>query len=136
MRIVALLGFCCVLAVTAGCGSPTPEPPPGLNEVQLEGWRAYVDLECATCHGEDREGRRSGPALTGLARNWSADQLVSYFSDPDAMITSNRSLAYRAEKFAIGMPKVSGKSPGYGDKVEVETLEVLAEYMLVDVGLK
>ena len=133
MRIVAGVGLCSVLAIMAGCGSPQPEPPPGLNDVQLAGWKAYVDLDCATCHGEEREGKRSGPALTGLARNWTADQLVSYFADPDAVITSNKRLAYRAEQYAIGMPKVSGKSPGYSDKVPAGTLEALAEYMLIDV---
>jgi cytochrome c2 len=104
-----------------------------LNEVQLAGWQAYVDLDCATCHGVDREGKRAGPALVGIADNWSAEQLVSYFTDPDAMIKANPRLAYRAEKYAIGMPKFSGKSPGYADTAHEKTLTALAEYMLVDV---
>ena len=42
-------------------------------------------------------------------------------------------LAYRAEKYAIGMPKVSGKSPGYAVTAQAEQLEALAEYKLVDI---
>jgi mono/diheme cytochrome c family protein len=100
--------------------------------VQLAGWKAYVDLNCASCHGEDREGKRSGPPLTELAEHWTPEDLVSYLEDPDAAVRSNPRLAYRAEKYAIGMPKVSGKTPGYADKAEEETLRALAEYLLVD----
>jgi mono/diheme cytochrome c family protein len=124
-----------MLVVAVGCGSREPEPPPGLDEAQLAGWQAYVDLNCAACHGEDREGKRSGPPLIGLAEHWTGDQLVSYLSDPDAMIATNPRLAYKAEKYAIGMPKVSGKSPGYADKALPDKLGMLAEYLLVDVEL-
>jgi hypothetical protein len=58
---------------------------------------------------------------------------VSYLTDPDAMIKTNSHLKYRAEKYAIGMPKVSGKSPGYAGKTDEETLRVLAAYLLVDI---
>ena len=127
-------GIAVFLVMVVGCAERQPEPPPGLNDAQLAGWQVYVDLDCATCHGQEREGKRSRPALTGLARNWSAEQLVSYFIDPDAMIASDKRLAYRAEKYAIGMPKVSGKTPGYSDKAAPEMLESLAEYLLVDLG--
>jgi len=122
-----------VLAVGAlGCGG-RQQPPPGLNEVQIAGWRAYVDLNCASCHGESREGKRSGPPLRGLAEHWTPDQLVRYLSDPDAVVKSDPRLAYKAEKYAISMPAVSGKSPGYAGKVSEGTLEALAEYVLVDI---
>lgn len=121
------------LAAAVGCGEPAPQPPPGLDEVQLAGWRAYVDLNCGSCHGENREGKRSGPPLAGLAEHWTADQLVSYLEDPDAMIKADPRLAYRAEKYAIGMPKLSGKTPGYAERANEETLKALAEYLLVDI---
>jgi mono/diheme cytochrome c family protein len=122
------------LAVIAlSCGEREPTPPPGLDETQLVGWRAYVDLNCASCHGEAREGKRSGPELNGLAEYWTADQLVSYFADPDAMVKADPRLAYKAEKYAIAMPAVSGKAPGYGDKATPEALAALAEYVLVDI---
>ena len=121
-----------MIVVVLGCGQGAPEPPPGLNDVQLAGWQAYVDLKCASCHGEDREGKRSGPPLTGLAEHWTADTLVEYLSDPDAVVKTNPRLAFKAEKYAISMPAVSGKAPGYGDKANPETLAAIAQYMLVD----
>lgn len=131
--MMGLVGIGLLMMNMLGCGSRRPTPPPGLDEVQLAGWHVYVDLKCATCHGEAREGQRSGPALTGLAEHWTADELVRYLLDPDAMIRANPRLAYKAEKYAIGMPKVSGKSPGYADKTPSEQLGVLAEYLLVDI---
>jgi hypothetical protein len=128
---VVVVGFVCV---GLGCGAGKPEPPPGLNEVQTAGWQAYVDLKCGDCHGDAREGKRTAPQLVGLAELWTADQLASYLADPDAVLTTNRSLAYRAEKYAIGMPKtISAKSPGYSEKAAEERLHALAEYMLVDI---
>lgn len=128
-----IMGFVGI-ALALGCGAPEPTPPAGLNEEQIAGWAAYMDLNCASCHGDAREGQRSGPALTGLGRHWTADQLVSYLTDPDAMVKANPRLAYKAEKYAIGMPAASAKSPGYGDKARAEKLRVLAEYLLVDIG--
>jgi hypothetical protein len=49
------------------------------------------------------------------------------------MVKANPRLAYKAEKYAIGMPKISGKSPGYSEKAAAERLRALAEYMLVDI---
>ena len=129
---VVLAATICVV-ITQGCGERQLIPPPGLNEVQLAGWQAYADLNCASCHGEAREGKRSGPPLTGLADHWTADQLMNYLADPDAVVRANPRLAYKAEKYVIGMPKVSGKSPGYSDKAQAERLRALAEYMLVDI---
>jgi len=129
----AVVGMCALVALSLGCGARQPTPPPGLDEAQLAGWRAYVDLNCASCHGESREGKRSGPPLNGLAEHWTAEQLVSYLADPDAVVRATPRLAYKAEQYAIAMPAVSGKSPGYAGKVSEATLASLAEYMLVDI---
>jgi mono/diheme cytochrome c family protein len=131
-RVSAIAGLCGLVVVVSSCGGRRPTPPPGLTEVQLAGWQAYIDLNCASCHGVDREGKRSGPALTGLGRYWTADKLVSYLTDPDAMVKADTRLAYKAEKFAIGMPGHSGKSPGYENKARAEKLRALAEYLLID----
>lgn len=131
--IAVVLGIFASLSMAIGCGSGQPTPPPGLNEAQLAGWRAYVDLNCASCHGDSREGKRSGPTLSGLSEHWTADELVHYLSDPDAVVKANPRLAYKAEKYAISMPAVSGKAPGYADKATPETLRALAEYVLVDI---
>jgi hypothetical protein len=130
---VPAVGIGISFVIALGCGGHEVAPPPGLDEVQLAGWRVYVDLECASCHGDGREGRRSGPALTGLADHWTAEQLVSYLIDPDAVVRANPRLAYKAEKYAIGMPKVSGKTPGYGEKAHDDKLAALAAYLLVDI---
>jgi mono/diheme cytochrome c family protein len=130
--LAMIVGIGCAV-IAEGCGASRPTPPPGLNEVQLAGWRVYVDLDCAACHGESREGKRTAPPITDISENWTADQLVSYLTDPNAMVRSNPRLAYKAEKYAIGMPKVSGKAPGYAGKVSEDKLRELAEYLLVDI---
>ena len=131
--IGVVVAIAAVVAIASGCGQGAPKPPPGLDETQLAGWQAYADLKCASCHGEDRGGKRSGPPLTGLAEHWSADGLVSYLSDPDAAVRADPRLRYKAEAYAIAMPAVSGKAPGYADKATPETLAALAAYMLVDI---
>jgi mono/diheme cytochrome c family protein len=130
--IAAALSAICAILLALGCGSGQPTPPPGLNETQLAGWQAYVDLKCAGCHGDNREGKRSGPPLTGLSEHWTPDELVLYLSDPDAVVKANPRLAYKAEKYAISMPAISGKAPGYADKATPEALAAIAEYMMVD----
>ena len=67
--MIGLVGIGLLMMNAVGCGSRQPTPPPGLNEEQLAGWQVYVDLKCARCHGEAREGQRSRPALTGLAHH-------------------------------------------------------------------
>ncbi len=52
------------------------------------------------------------------------------------MLKANPRLACRAEKDAIGTPRVSGTSPGYAGKVSDENLEALAEYLLVDIQVR
>jgi mono/diheme cytochrome c family protein len=129
---VVIAGIGSLVAFALGCGAGQPTPPPGLDEVQLAGWQGYIDLNCASCHGDHREGQRSGPPLVGLSKHWTVDSLVDYLTDPDAVVRANPRLAYKAEKYAIGMPSASGKSPGYGGKARAEKLRALAEYMLVD----
>ena len=132
-RIGVAVGIAVGIVFALGCGGGAPKPPPGLNEDQLAGWQAYVNLHCANCHGEAREGKRSGPPLTGLAEHWTADTLVDYLSDPDAVVKAIPRLAFKAERYAISMPAISGKAPGYGDRVNPETLSAIAEYMLVEI---
>jgi len=132
-RSFAVIAGCCCAVIGVGCGASKPTPPPGLNDVQLAGWGVYVDLDCAVCHGENREGKRTAPPIKNISENWTVDQLVSYLADPTAMVRSNPGLAYRAEKYSIGMPKVSGKAPGYAGKVSEDRLRELAEYLMVDI---
>ncbi|MEE4271177.1 MAG: c-type cytochrome [Thermoanaerobaculales bacterium] len=129
-----LFGLASVLLLLAGsgCGGSQPVPPSGLDEAQTAGWRAYNDLKCGSCHGDERQGQRSGPALLRLERYWTAAELVEYLIDPDAVLEADPKLKYRTEKFAIGMPAASAKSPGYADKARAEKLKHLADYLLID----
>ena len=58
--VYAIFAVCAVaVLVLAACGVTGPKA--GTPEA------LYVDLGCAKCHGEDREGQRSGPPLNALA---------------------------------------------------------------------
>ncbi len=122
----AALGIGALVALAVSCGDSKPTPPPGFSENQLVGWQAYADLNCGSCHGEAREGKRSGPTLAGLDEHWTEDQLVSYLGDPVAMIKTNPRLSFKSEQYAIAMP-------AYGDKADQATLRALASYLLIDV---
>ena len=106
-------GATAALVLTA-CGASGP--PPGTPEA------LYVDLGCAKCHGENREGQRSGPPLNALEDRWQEESLLEYFSDPKAVMEENPRLKYMAEDFPIVMP-------GYPDTNE-EDLRKLARFIL------
>ena len=124
--VVAVVGVGVLIAIGVSCGDSRPTPPAGLTEVQVAGWNAYVDLACGNCHGASREGKRSGPTLTGLEAHWTEDGLVSYLEDPQKMVKTNPRLAYKSEKYAIAMP-------AYAQQADSETLKALAGYLLVDI---
>jgi len=63
------------------------------------GWQAYKTLGCGSCHGDHREGKRSGPVLAGLADHWTRPSLTTYLKDPPAMIKTTPRLAYKAEQY-------------------------------------
>jgi cytochrome c553 len=107
------------------CGEGEPTPPPGLTELQTAGWQAYTGLACGSCHGDQREGKRSGPALASLADHWNQEELATYLRDPAPMIKAKPRLAYRAEQYPIAMP-------AYHDKADEATLNALAAYLLWD----
>ena len=93
-------------------GGPAPGTPEAL----------YVDLGCAKCHGEDRQGKKSGPPLIALADHWREESLLEYMADPKAYMESNPRLKYMAEGFPIMMP-------AYPDTSE-EDLRKLAQFIL------
>ena len=121
--VMAAIGLVAALALS--CGESKPTPPPGLSETQMVGWQAYVSLNCGSCHGDDREGKRSGPVLAELDTHWTPDELVRYLGDPPAMIKTIPRLAYKAENYPIAMP-------AYADKADAAALQALADYLLVD----
>jgi cytochrome c551/c552 len=104
------------ILVLAACGAPGPEP--GTPEA------FYVDLGCAKCHGNEREGLRSGPPLDNLQDRWREESLVEYFKDPKAVMEATPRLKYMAEKYPIVMPAFPNTSD--------DDLFALARYVLGD----
>ena len=84
------------LLTLVACGAGGPEA--GSAEA------LYVDLGCAKCHGDERQGQRSGPPLNALADRWQEESLVEYLTDPKAVMEVNPRLKYMAEEFPIVMP--------------------------------
>jgi cytochrome c2 len=112
-------------AVLVGCGAGAQRPDAGLSAEAKVGWQAYKTLGCGSCHGDRREGKRSGPVLAALADHWTQPTLATYLKDPPAMVKTTPRLAYKAEQYPIAMPT-------YGDKADEATLEALAAYLLTD----
>ena len=102
------------LLILAACGAGGPEP--GSAEA------LYVDLNCAKCPGDNREGERSGPPLNALTDRWQEESLLEYFSDPKAVMENNPRLKYMAEEFPIVMPSYAMESE--------EDLRKVARYIL------
>ena len=107
------VGAVVVLILTA-CGASGPEP--GTPEA------LYIDFGCAKCHGENREGQRSGPPLNALADRWQEETLLEYFDNPKAVMEKNPRLKYMAENYPIVMP-------AYPDTNE-QDLRKLAQFIL------
>lgn len=107
------VGFLALLAVAA-CGPAAP--PVGSPEA------LYVDLGCAKCHGDDRQGQRSGPALIKIADHWNEEELLEYLKSPRTFVESNPRLSYLDEQYPIAMP-------AYATTDEAD-LRKLAEYIL------
>jgi len=104
------------ILLLAACGTPGPEP--GTPEA------FYVDLGCAKCHGNEREGLRSGPPLDNLQDRWQEKSLVEYFRNPKEVAEANPRLKYMAENYPIVMPAFPNTSD--------DDLYALARYVLSD----
>ena len=122
---VVVVGCIAALAALAGCGAGGEGPDSGLSAEARLGRQAYQALGCGSCHGDHREGKRSGPVLAGLAEHWTPESLATYLKDPPAMIKTTPRLAYKAEQYPIAMPS-------FGDKADEATLSALAAYLLID----
>ena len=102
---VVVVAACAALVAVVGC-SPS-EDTYRQDVVDLTGQPpevAYVALNCAKCHGADRQGQRTAPAIDDLTRRWNEDSLVAYLRDPKAVQAATPRLAYLAEKYPIEMP--------------------------------
>ena len=102
------------ILVLAACGASGPKA--GTPEA------LYVDLGCVKCHGENRQGQRSGPPLIKIIDHWDEASLLEYLKDPKTFVQSNPRLSYLDEQYPIAMP-------AYGTTDE-EQLRKLAEFIL------
>jgi hypothetical protein len=84
------------ILLLAACGAEAPEP--GTPEA------SYIDLGCAKCHGDAREGKRSGPPLVMLEDHWDEEGLMQYLRDPKTFVEANPRLSYMDEQYPIAMP--------------------------------
>ena len=92
--VVAIGAF--AILVLAACGASGPKA--GSAEA------LYIDLGCAKCHGDDREGQRSGPPLIKIIDHWNEESLLRYLRDTKPFVASNPRLSYLDEQYPIAMP--------------------------------
>lgn len=84
----------------------------------------YAAESCGACHGAERQGSASGPALSGLGRHWTEDTLVAFLRNPPAALATDS----RLEKLARRYPAQMAGLPVASD----EKLRTLARYLLLD----
>jgi mono/diheme cytochrome c family protein len=105
------------------CG-PSDEERARQDEVRRAGAGLFATESCGACHGAERQGSATGPALTGLKRHWTEDTLVAFLHNPAAAVAADR----RLEKLARRYPAQMAGLPGASD----EKLRALARYLLLD----
>ncbi len=113
--VYASIAVAAVAVLTfAACGpsGPSPGSPEAL----------YIDLGCAKCHGDNREGQRSGPPLVKIVDHWDESELLEYLKSPRTFVEANPRLSYLDEQYPIAMPAYATTSE--------EDLRKLAEYIL------
>jgi cytochrome c2 len=114
--VVASLVILSTLAIV-GCGGSTPED-------SSPGAQVYARLDCSRCHGADREGTRTAPALRDLSIHWDRDGLVAYLESPQEVAASRPDMAYRNADYRVQMPSYS--------HLEEKDLRALADFLLQD----
>jgi mono/diheme cytochrome c family protein len=82
----------------------------------------YTTRGCATCHGPDMEGTKKGPALTGLSKHWSKEELVTYMRNTAAFMDNKRMINFQEHYKRYIMPSY--------DTLNVKEIGVLADYLL------
>ncbi|HPS77498.1 MAG TPA: c-type cytochrome [Thermoanaerobaculaceae bacterium] len=120
--ILACLPVVACLALVA-CGL-SEEEQGRQDEVRREGVQLFAAESCGACHGAERQGSATGPALSGLGRHWTEDTLVAFLRAPATAVVSDS----RLEKLARRYPAQMAGLPGASE----EKLRALARYLLLD----
>jgi cytochrome c553 len=110
----AIVAMAATLAVTTACG----------NGAGGSANHVYVRFECGKCHGDDREGARTAPPLTGLAPRWTEASLIEYMRDPQGVTRDTPRITLRNEQYPL-------KMPSYAAAAESDLSE-LARFLLTD----
>ncbi len=90
---VSAFGVLIVGLLASACGDNTTNT----NDI-------YVRFECGKCHGQNREGARTAPPLTGLASRWSEAGLVEYMQHPQQVTRDTPHITLRNEQYPLKMP--------------------------------
>lgn len=118
--LAAVLGL--VLA-GAGCASPYATLPPEQRAIAERGRQLYDRFTCGRCHGDERQGQRTAPPLTGLAAHWDEPSLIRYLRDPEGERGHNARLLQLRDTYTLTMPA----TPGTGQE-----LHDLVAYLFLD----
>lgn len=88
-----------LLALAAfACSSPGPSDPATARGATV--YRAH----CASCHGEERAGKRTAPALLGMAQHWTPERLAEYLQDPPGLASHDPRLLHLSGRYTLKMP--------------------------------
>ena len=80
-------------------GVEIPEPDPNIDVHKL-----YQARQCASCHGDNREGTKSGPPLKNLGQFWEIDDLEKFLQSPGYYLDGNKRLIEVGRKYNLLMP--------------------------------
>ncbi len=89
---------------------------------QADGFSLIKQSGCITCHGSQLQGSKMAPALTGLSKYWTRDNLINYLRNPSSYSNDERFAEYKNKYKNIMMPS-------YGN-IDVKDLGKMANYLL------
>jgi cytochrome c553 len=81
-----------------------------------------TNFGCASCHGEDLNGTKQGPALKNINEKFARGELIAYLRNPNSFMGSERFKKYREQFPGVVMPN-------FGNK-DVKDLGKIADYLL------
>ncbi|RPI74031.1 MAG: cytochrome c [Ignavibacteriales bacterium] len=100
----------------------SPVPQTNLSSGDLSAKELITKLGCITCHGNDLQGTRMGPALYNVSEYWSRDKLINYLRNPSSYADTERYQKLKQQYPGMIMPSFSN--------IEVKELGKIADYLL------
>lgn len=88
----------------------------------IDGLTLMKQINCISCHGDNLQGTKNGPALVNLKQYWTRDALINYMRNPQSYSGGVRFDNYRTKYKNIIMPS-------YGN-IDVKELGKIADYLL------